>query len=153
MLTQQMLAGSLHGLLRQWAVGPAHAACIQAGAHWRVEQHINITSARGAGAAVKAVGHVLRPLNGDVVGQETVGATHPGVGGAVQVGVEVHDLHQAVDPRIGTTGAQGAHAGHIAKGREGLFEFVLNRQAGRLALPALVGRAGVADTERQPHAI
>ncbi|MCY1246334.1 hypothetical protein D9M72_595610 [compost metagenome] len=100
------------------------------------------------------VGHRVRPLHRDVVGQVAVGAAHPGERVAFDVGVEVHHLHQPVHAGIGAAGAQRADpaaGGQAGELREGGFELVLHRAARALALPALVCLAVVADAECQPH--
>jgi hypothetical protein len=100
--------------------------------------------------AIRAVGDLGRPLHGDVLGQEGVGAAHPGVGRALQLGVKVHDLHQAVHTGIGATGADGGDF-LSSKAAQGRFEFVLYGVAIGLALPAAIGLTVVADAKSYAH--
>ncbi len=94
---------------------------------------------------MKSIGHFESPLHGDISGQIGVGAADPRVSVAVQFGVKVHHLHEAVHTGIGATGAQSGNAlgGELAQRG---FEFVLDGETGRLALPALVGPTVVANT-------
>ena len=98
---------------------------------------------------MKVVWDSLSPLHRNVGGQEGVGTPDPGRRGPVQRGVKVHHLHQAVHTRIGTACAKGADRMR-SKAAQGRFEFVLHGVARKLALPATVGLAVVADTQRHP---
>jgi hypothetical protein len=82
--------------------------------------------------------------------QEGVGAAHPGELLALQLRVEVDHLHQAMHAGVGAAGADGGE-GDGGEALEGGFEVVLHGAAGRLALPAVVGLAVVADAEGDPH--
>ncbi len=84
------------------------------------------------------------PLDGDVFGQIGVGTTDPRVGVTIDVGIEVHYLHQTMDSRIGAAGAQSGNALCSEFAQRGL-QLVLNRLTGGLALPTLVPLAVVRD--------
>ena len=97
---------------------PADPTRVQARAHRRLRQHVEVAPRQRAGAAVELVGHRLRPLHRDVVRQEAVGAAHPGDGRALDGGVEVHHLHQAVHAGVGAAGAERGDRlrGELARG-------------------------------------
>ena len=66
------------------------------------------------------------------------------------VGIEMDDLHEGVHTGIRAARTQGGNR----LGREyaqRFFKFVLNGQAGALALPPLVGASVVANTQCNPH--
>ena len=83
-------------------------------------------------------------LHRDVTGQAGVGATHPGVGIAVKVGIEMCHLHQRMHPGVGPSRTDRGDASRREFSQRG-FQMVLNGLTRRLALPALVGLTVVAD--------
>ena len=109
MFAQQVPGGLLHGAQVQGCKNPADAAMVYAGPHWRLQQHIGIAAGQGAGATVKFIRYRMRPLNCDVAWQERVGTAHPGRTRAIESGVEMDHLHQAVHAGIGAPSAQGRH--------------------------------------------
>ena len=90
------------------------------------------------------VGGKHGPLHRDIARQVGIGATHPGVGVAVEFGVKVHHLHDAVHAGIGAACTQSGNALGSKLAQRG-FQFVLDGLARELALPALVGLSVVAD--------
>ena len=147
MLTQQQLCSRAHALAVQRLKYPAHATVLYAGAYGGLQQHIGITTRGGTGAGVKALGaagHLDSPLHGNVLGEEGVGATYPGVGRTLQLGVEVNNLHQSVNTGVGAACTNGGHL-LSSKAAQGRFEFVLYGVAIGLTLPASISLTVVAD--------
>lgn len=62
----------------------------------------------------------------------------------------MHDLHQRMHACVGAARAQGTHrlGGEPAQGQ---FELILDGFTRKLALPAFIGAAAVADAERHSH--
>jgi hypothetical protein len=93
----------------------------------------------------------LAPIARRCRGQIPVGATNPRMGVAIEFGVKVHHLHEAMHTCIGAACTQGADPRYIGKFGQGFFELVLDGQTRALALPALVSRAGVTNAKGESH--
>lgn len=68
----------------------------------------------------------------------------------MQLGIEVHHLHESVDTRIGTSCAQGIDRVR-REARQRPLQLILHRSARGLALPALIPLSEVTDAESQSH--
>lgn len=92
----------------------------------------------------------MGPLHRNIIWQIPVGASHPRCHVAVQFGIEVNHLHQAMDPGIGSPSTQGRD--FLSRELfQRLLQFVLDGEAGALALPALIGLTVVGDTQSDSH--
>ena len=157
MLTQKAGSCVLKVLQIERRINPAHAPGFHTGPHLGFEQHISVASRLGTGAAMEVTRHLVRPLHCDIARQKRIDAAHPSPGLAHGVGIEMHDLHQAMNAGIGTASAQGGQAGLAGRGSQCTefgkrsFELVLHGLPGGLALPALVSLPVVTETERNPH--
>ncbi len=151
MLTKQPIRRSLHRSAVERPKAPANFSCFDTGAHWRFKQAVTIAPRGGATARVERGRHRLRPLHRNVSRQIAIGTAHPGIGGALQVSVDMHHLHQRMYAGISTASAAGGHrcTCELCLCR---FEPVLHGAAAALALPALISLAAVADAERDPLA-
>lgn len=100
---------------------------------------------------MKFIGHLSGPLHGDIARQVAVGAAHPGGVRALQIGVEMGNLHQAVHASIGPacTKQLGGVAGH--EPGQGDLQVILDGPTAGLTLPAFVVGAAVGDAERNPQ--
>lgn len=146
MFPDQIVGRLAHGVTIEGAVYPAHAPCIDAGSYRGFDQDIGVTAGLCAGAAMKLSRHDLRPFHSNITGQESIGPANPRSGWSGQICVEVDDLHEPVNTRVGASGAQSGYflCRELSQCR---FQLVLHGLTGELALPALVGLPVVADAE------
>jgi hypothetical protein len=79
---------------------------------------------------------------------DAVGAAHPAEGVTFDRRVEVHHLVEGMHAGVGAAGAHRLHR-LVGEGGQRRLERVLHRAPARLALPAAVGAAAVADPEGQ----
>ncbi len=91
----------------------------------------------------------LRPARVYIVRKNAVGSELPAAGGAVGAGVEVNDLRQSVHAGIRSPGT-GCFDRFVCHFRQRVFYNALNADTVTLALPAVVGRAIVLETECNP---
>ena len=94
--------------------------------------------------------NLARPLHRDGLGQTGIDTSDPGGQWTPCLGIEVNDLRQRMNAGIGAPGADRRHT-MAGKRRQGNFNQILDRVAGRLGLPT--GKSGtvIGQTERQPH--
>ena len=117
-LPSSMRGRGLHGVAVERAEGPADVPGLERRPHRRLEQHVGIAPAAGAGARVEGVGHEPAPLDGDVGGQVAVGAAHPGLRFALDVGVEMHDLVERMHAGVGAARRRPCDTGRSANATE-----------------------------------
>jgi hypothetical protein len=88
----------------------------------------------------------LRPAHGDRLRQKIVYATHPGLHCALDIGVEMRDLAERMDTRIGAAGTLDRYILQ-RKPPDGRLQRILHGKPVRLGLPALPWSAVVLDAD------
>ena len=150
MFTDEESGSLFHGRTIQRPKHPAHPPGFDAGTDRGFKQEVEVAATHGAAPCMEVSGNRSSPLDGDVAREECIGAAYPGEGRPLAVGVEMHDLHQAVDTGIGSASTHGLD-GRRGKSFQSRLQAILHRQARWLALPALVSPPAVADAQRQSH--
>ena len=150
MFAQQKGGCLLHGTAVQRPENPSGPARFDGRAHGRLEQDVGVTSRDGTGAGMKSVGDGARPLHRNGGRKKGVGTSDPRNPRPLNTGIEVNDLHQAVNAGVRPSGADRGN-GLCGKEAQGSFKLVLNGQARWLALPSLGAEPVVADPKGQPH--
>lgn len=131
---------------------PTHSVAIDAWSDCGSAKDVAVAAAHRAGTAVKVIWHHTRPLNRDVVWQESIGATDPGELVALKSRVKMDNLHQRMDAGVRAPGTYRGDRSATELGQS-TFQNVLDCKPRRLALPALVRASAIANAQRKPHAL
>ena len=96
MFANEQVGGFAHGISVQWAERPADPAQIDARADSGFVQHVSVATRCSASTAMEFLGRYQSPLHGNVPGQVGIGTTHPSMRVALQWGIKMNHLHDAV---------------------------------------------------------
>jgi hypothetical protein len=141
----ERLGGGVHGLVIEAPADPPDAAAVDDRRRATVEQAVEVAAPHRREAGVEIVGDRLRRENGDgFLPQMGIDGAADGIGRPVAREVDVGDLAQRMDARIGAPGA--LDRGRLAaEGGDRLLDRLLHRAAVLLALPADIGTAVIFD--------
>ena len=152
MLPHEALRRLVHSIRIELAVNPPGSMPIQRGALQAIEYPIVITPGRGRVTRMKIVADGTSPREVDVVGKIAIGSQQPAARVTLTRRFEMRNLAGCVHAGVRATGT-GYFDGFIGNRLQCGFDMGLDSVPDALALPAIVRRAVVLQTDGDTHSL